>query len=79
VIKVISKNKDGWSAVGNFPGKGGGSLGCLKYQAFPCEILSHNTFRNLSLRNFLRAKAKMKTKFYARKTMQSNKTLERNC
>jgi len=34
VIKVIFKKKDRWSEVGNFPAKGGGSLGSLKYQVF---------------------------------------------
>jgi len=66
VIKVISKKKDRWGEVGNFPGKGGGSLESLKYQAFPCQILSHNTFTNLSLRNLIREQSNMKTKFYAR-------------
>jgi len=77
VIKVIFKKKDRWSEIGNFPGKGGGSLGSLKYQVFPCQILSHNTFTNLCLSNLLIAQSKMKKKIYARK-MESNKTLERN-
>jgi len=76
VIKVISKKKDRWSEVGNFPGKGGGSLGSLKYQAFPCHILSHHNFTNISLSNLLRAKSKMKTKFYARKQYKAIKHLK---
>jgi len=72
VIKVISKKKDRWNEVGNFPGKGARSLGSLKYQAFPYQILSHNTFTKISLSNLLREQSNIKTKFYAR-NMQSNK------
>jgi len=61
VLKVSYHNKDRWSNVGRFPGKGGGSLGSLKYQAFPSQILSSKTFTNFSLSNLLRAQSRMKT------------------
>ena len=66
--KTIYQKKDKWSNVGRFPGKGGESLGLLKYQAFPSQILSFKTFTNLLLSNSLRAQSRMKTQFYARKT-----------
>jgi len=56
VLKAIYHNKDKWSNVGRFPRKGGGSLGSLKYQAFPSQILSFKTFTKLSLSNSLRIK-----------------------
>jgi len=74
VLKVSYHKKDKWSNVGRFPGKGSGSLGSLKYQAFPSQILSSKTFTNLSLSNSLRAQSRMKTQVLFKKTMQSNKT-----
>jgi len=35
VLEEIYQKKDIWSTIGRFPRKGGGSLGSLKYQAFP--------------------------------------------
>jgi len=35
VIEEIPKEKNRLSEIGSFPRKGGGSLGSLKYQAFP--------------------------------------------
>jgi len=73
VLEAIYQKKDRWSTVGRFPGKGGGSLGSIKYQAFTSQILFHNTFPNPSLSNSLRAQSKMKTKFYARKQCKAIK------
>jgi len=74
VLKAIYHKKDRWSNVGRLPGKGGGSLGSLKYQAFPSQIISSKTFTNPSLSNSLRAQSRMKAKFYARKQrIKSNK------
>jgi len=78
MLEVFSKEKIRWGEVGNFLGKGGGSLESLKYQVFPYQILSHNTFTNLSLTNLLRAQSKMKITFYA-KNMQSNKNTIKTC
>jgi len=66
-VKSYYYKKDRLSNVGRFPGKGVGSLGSLKYQAFPSQILSPKTSTNLSLSNSLRAQSRMKTLFYARK------------
>jgi len=66
-VKSYYYKKDRLSNVGRFLGKGGGSLGSLKYQAFPCQILSLKTFTNLSLSNSLRAQSIIKTLLYARK------------
>jgi len=76
LLEAIHQKKDRWSTVGRFPGKGGGSL---KYQAFPSQILFHNTFTNPSLSNSLRAQSKMKTKFYARKQCKAIKHTIENC
>ena len=59
VFEAIYQKKDRWNTVGRFPGKGGGSLGSLKYQAFPSMIVIHNTFTKPSLINSLRAQSKM--------------------
>ena len=64
VLKVIYLKKDRCSNEGRFPGKGGESLGSLKYQAFPSQILSFKTFKNLSLSNSLRAQPRIKTQFF---------------
>jgi len=79
VLEAIYQNKDRWTTVGRFPGKGGGSLGSLKYQAFPNQILFHNTFTNPSLSNSLKAQSKMKTKFYGRKQCKGIKHTIENC
>jgi len=82
VLKSIYQKKDKWSNVGRFPGKGGESLGSLKYQAFPGQILFFKTFTNLSLSNSLRAQSRMKTQFfYASKQYKAIKALNRkqNC
>ena len=73
VLEAIYQKKYRWSTVRRFPGKGGGSLGSLKYQAFPSQILFHNTFTNPSLSNSLRAQSNMKTKFYASKQCKATK------
>jgi len=67
VLKEIYHKKDRCSNVGRFPEKGGGSLGSLRYQAFPNQILSLKTFTNFSLSNSLKAQSRMKAQFYARK------------
>ena len=79
MLKAIYHKKGRWSNVGRFLGKGGGSLGSLKYQAFPSWILFHNTFTNPSLSNSLRAQSKIKTKFYARKQCKAIKHKIENC
>jgi len=79
VLETIYQKKDRWSTVGRFQGKGGGSLGSLKYQAFPNQILFHNTFTNPSLSNSFRAQSKMKTIFYARKKCRVIKHTIENC
>jgi len=71
VLKVIPKEKNKWSEVGNFPRKGGGSLGSLNYQAFPCQRISHKNFTNLSLSYLLRAQTRKKKNFLCKKKMQS--------
>jgi len=68
VLKAIYQKKDKWCNVGRFRGKEGESLGLLKDQAFPSQIISFKTLTNLSLSNSLRAQSRMKTQFYARKT-----------
>jgi len=75
-VKSYYCKKDRLSSGGRFPRKGGGSLGSLKYQAFPSQILSLNTFTNLPISNSLRAQSRMKTLFYARK--QNAKQLIKN-
>ena len=74
MLKVSYHKKDRWSNVGRFSGKGGGSLGLLKYQAFPSQILSSKTFTNLSLSNSLRAQLRMKTQIF----MQENNAKQEN-
>ena len=73
MLKAIYQKKEKWSNVGRFPGKGGESLGSLKYQAFPSQILSFKTFTNLSLSNSFRAQSRMKTQFFlCKQTIQNN-------
>ena len=71
MLKVIYLKKDRCSNQGRLPGKGGESLGSLKYQAFPSQNLSFKTFTKLSRSNLLRSQPRMKIQFYARR-MQSN-------